>query len=110
MRILQITNAVVCGPERVGKWYCSDSAPGTDQESVHRYLQADGTWGKNTHYFDTDTEIKQLLQLGHKPDFSLGQDELRSRQMLRDWQRMEIEAEDRWDDERLRDQPTDTDW
>jgi len=95
MKIHQIDSAVVCGADYVGKWYCVDSAPGTDGDPVHRYLQEDGTWGKVTRYFDSRDEIERLLLLGHKPDFNMNRRELEDRALIREM------AEDacRWNDE-----------
>ena len=97
---MQITSPVVCGPERVGKWYCSNSVIGDDGDPVIRYLQHDGTWGKTTNYFDSKPEIEKLLELGHRTDFTVSQQEQWGRNMIRsDVQRGFADME-RWEDER----------
>lgn len=83
MNIRQITSKVVCGEKNVGKWYCSDSKTGSDNHPVHRYLQHDGTWGKNTQYFDSKQEIENALAKGHKPDFNIAKQELHDRETIR---------------------------
>lgn len=83
MRILQIIPSRISSQDTWNKWYCSDSVDGLDGDPVIRYLQSDGTWGKTTHYFDSDWEIHQLLELGHKPDFTLSRRDLEDRAMIR---------------------------
>jgi hypothetical protein len=57
---------------------------GSDKYPVYRYLQADGTWGKNTHFFDTEADVREVLAKGFKPDFSMDRSELDDRQTIRD--------------------------
>jgi len=90
MRILQITSSVVCGESYVGKWFCSDSIrQGSDDQPVIRYLQLDGSWGRNTQYFDSEEAVNQAISKGIKPDFSITKDESFSRQYFRDLQEQE---------------------
>ena len=95
MRIQQITSPVVCGPKYVGKWWCSETLPvGSDGYPVHRYLNSNSVWGKNTEYFDSREQIENLLVRAGQPDFTLDTNELRNRAMLRDW----IDDESAYDD------------
>jgi len=71
MRIHQV-NSTLVGDTYRGKWWCVDSMDmDDDYGAVNRYLQPDGTWGKNTEYFDSKEQVEELLKLGHKPDFSM---------------------------------------
>ena len=97
MKIQQILSNV-CGPERNGKWYCADSADGTDGYVVNRYLQHNGEWGKTTRYFNTREEIDLALAVGHKPCFSLSRQELDGRAMVRE--DLEYGFGDPWEDDR----------
>lgn len=98
MRIMQITSRVVCGEQRVGKWFCSDSVKGSDGEGVSRYLQLDGTWGKTAKYFDSKEEIELALAKGHKPDFHCDRQELQDRQLIREMTEEAFDSdEDRFD-------------
>ena len=85
MRICQITSPVVCGPHRVGQWFCSDSVMGDDGEPVIRYLQHNGSWGLNSNYFQNEAELQNALTVGVKPDFSISKKESLDRQTMRDW-------------------------
>ena len=97
MHITQITSAVICGPDHVGKWYCSDSRDGDDGDLIHRYLQHDGTWGKTTAYFDTELELQSALAEGFQPDFTLSNIERMDRADLRDMMNWADEIEERLD-------------
>lgn len=92
MHIRQITSKVV-SEKYVGKWYCADSVPGCDGDPVNRYLRADGSWGKTTHYFDSKEAVEQALAVGHKPDFTMSEQELFDRETIRH----DVEAS-MWDD------------
>jgi hypothetical protein len=56
---------------------------GNDGDPVIRYLQNDGTWGKTTRYFDDETQIQDLLKLGHKPNFTMDNPERTNRAVIR---------------------------
>jgi len=99
MRIEQITSKFICGPERVGQWYCSDMVIGSDGEPIHRYLQLDGTWYKNTAYFPSKEELDKALAKNIKPDFNLSKDEIMSRDCRRAWQ----DSEDSFENDNLND-------
>ncbi len=92
MRIQQITSKIVCGPERFSKWYCVDSIV-VRGDTINRYLQADGSWGRVTHYFDTNDEIAQQLSKGIKPNFTVSSSEAYSIQGFKDWQDSQDEYE-----------------
>ena len=98
VHIRQITSAVVCGADRVGKWFCSVSIPGPDGDPIIRYLQGDGTWGKVTFYFDTQPQLQLELDKGSRPDFTLSERDLCDRAMIRDdlERMMEEDSEDRF--------------
>lgn len=83
MKIQQIRNAVTCGKKNEGKWYCSDFRNGPNGEPIIRYLQHDGTWEKNTAYFDSEDQITEALEEGHEPDFTLSRQEMEDRAMMR---------------------------
>jgi hypothetical protein len=83
MNIRHVDSPVICGAEMVGKWYCSDSAKGSDGHPVHRYLQKYGSWGSNCHYFDTEAEVQAALAYGFRPDFGMDQMELVGRASVR---------------------------
>jgi hypothetical protein len=101
MRIHQITSPVVCGKEFVGKWWCVEFSKDSRSDSIARYLQLDGTWGKNTAYFDTKEQLEKALSLGIKPDFTISKDEALSRDAYQAWQYSEQERMDneRWGDD-----------
>ena len=98
MRIVQITSKVTCGPAYVGKWYCADSTPGTDGDPIIRYLQHDGTWGKNTQYFDNKPEVQTALDKGHQPDFTVDKQEQHDRNLIREMAHDAARQEDEWND------------
>jgi hypothetical protein len=94
MHIRYVPQGDVCLPSHCwGKWSCSDSAPGSDGYPVVRYLQLDGTWGNTTEYFDSEEQVNAALALGHKPDFTMGENELFWRQSIRD----DVETMFDWD-------------
>lgn len=104
MRIMQINSPVVCGPEYVGKWFCSDSIPGDDGDPVIRYLQHDGRWGKTSDYFDSEAEIHNLLALGHQPDFQMNPREREDRRTIREMAEESFRRDWEWEDD-LDDRP-----
>ena len=83
MYIRQVTSGHAFPEGLQGKWFCSDTAPGTDGYEVIRYLQHDGNWGKHTAYFDSEQQIQAALLLGRKPDFNMDRRELEDRAIIR---------------------------
>lgn len=96
MRIQQITSKFPVGGQHLGQWYCSDFVMGVDGEPIHRYLQFDGKWGKNSAYFNSKEDIEKALALGFKPDFSLSENEQRSREAMKAWLDDEQQMEDEY--------------
>ena len=87
--IRQITPGTAAFPADIhGKWYCSAHGDGSDGHTVHRYLQADGSWGNTTHYFDTQEAVTEAALVGtlrgEVPDFWLSNQELQDRADIRD--------------------------
>jgi hypothetical protein len=93
MRIEQVSDGSLIFSENCwNKWFCSNSAMGSDNQAVHRYLQEDGTWGRCTHYFDSRQDVEQALAKGYQPDFTLSEEQLHWRQVVRQ------DIEDAWRD------------
>lgn len=80
---IQCINSAIYGAENNGKHYCSETATGSDNHDVHRYLHPDGHWADTCHYFDTHEQINTALAKGYKPDFTLTQIDLDFRALIR---------------------------
>lgn len=87
--IKQATSRVVF-PYSFGKWYCAMFGK---YKHVVRYLQPFGSWGKNTHWFDTKDEILNLLALAEQPDFTMSQQETDDLQMMEDDMARDLDEE-----------------
>lgn len=97
MLIKQIKSPIIAGAALVGKWFCSVAEQGTDNHPVHRYLQANGEWGKTTHYFDNEDQIQTALSKGIQPDFTLSERDRQDRAMIRDDIERGFDVMDEWD-------------
>ena len=88
-RIVQVSLDTTVLPSQCrGKWYCSVYDNGSDGWPIYRYLQADGSWGKTTHYFDTQEILAEAALTGtlrgEIPDFFLSNQELQDRAEIRE--------------------------